>query len=141
MQYYAVEKGNKILHGQFLCVLLKLKVWSPVFQKINIKPSEAVQSPFRNAPHNLQEVLFVMGGRSLDDSDVEDEEEDGEQEIRIHPRNCAFYNTKLRKDRLTSDSLTLLDVKKHLTNYCMSSVIKKILYIVCSFHRAMASAT
>ncbi|XP_051752756.1 kelch-like protein 30 isoform X2 [Ctenopharyngodon idella] len=42
---------------------------------------------------NLQEVLFVMGGRSLDDSDDEDEDED--EGRRLHPRNCGFYNPKL----------------------------------------------
>ena len=40
---------------------------------------------------NLQEVLFVMGGRSLDD---EDEDEDEESDPRVQPRNCAFYNIK-----------------------------------------------
>lgn len=45
---------------------------------------------------NLQEVLFVMGGRSLDDSDDEDEDEDADR--RLHPRNCGFYNPKLGKD-------------------------------------------
>lgn len=70
---------------------------------MNKKPGESSNSPFRNTPHNLQEVLFVMGGRSLDDSDEEDEEEGGEQEVRIHPRNCAFYNTRLRKDCIISD--------------------------------------
>ena len=44
---------------------------------------------------NLQEVLFVMGGRSLDDAD-EDEEEDEERDPSIQPRNCAFYNIKTR---------------------------------------------
>ncbi|GAA6102596.1 kelch-like protein 30 [Tachysurus ichikawai] len=66
-------------------------------EKINITPGESAQSPSRTTTHNLQEVLFVMGGRSLDDSDEEDEEEDGERQIRIHPRNCAFYNTKLHQ--------------------------------------------
>ncbi|KAL0191031.1 hypothetical protein M9458_013729, partial [Cirrhinus mrigala] len=44
---------------------------------------------------NLQEVLFVMGGRSLDDSDDEDEDEDEDRDRRLHPRNCGFYNPKL----------------------------------------------
>ncbi|XP_051986689.1 kelch-like protein 30 isoform X2 [Xyrauchen texanus] len=43
---------------------------------------------------NLQEVLFVMGGRSLDDSD-EDENDDEERDARLQPRNCGFYNPKL----------------------------------------------
>lgn len=50
---------------------------------------------------NLQEVLFVMGGRSLDDSDDEDdsdEDEDRDPRLqRLLPRNCAFYNTKTSK--------------------------------------------
>lgn len=54
-----------------------------------------------------------MGGRSLDDSDEEDGEEEGEN--RIHPRNCAFYNTKLRKKRLSADLFRLNDVNKYLT--------------------------
>lgn len=74
-----------------------------------------------------------MGGRSLNDSDEEDEEEDGEQEVRIPPRNCAFYNTKLRKD----GRLALLMLKTSVILY----IYKKIYIIVCSFHRAMASAT
>lgn len=45
---------------------------------------------------NLQEVLFVMGGRSLDDSDDDsDEDEDRDPRLqRLLPRNCAFYNTR-----------------------------------------------
>lgn len=46
---------------------------------------------------NLQEVLFVMGGRSLDDSDDDDSDEDEERDPRLQrllQRNCAFYNTK-----------------------------------------------
>lgn len=74
-----------------------------MFQKIDVNQGELAHSLFQNTPHNPQEVLFVMGGRSLDDSDEEDEEEHGEQEVRIHPRNCAFYNTKLRKDDFTAD--------------------------------------
>lgn len=45
----------------------------------------------------LQEVLFVMGGRSLDDSDDEDSDEDEDRDPRLQRlllRNCAFYNTK-----------------------------------------------
>lgn len=50
---------------------------------------------------NLQEVLFVMGGRSLDDSDDEDDsDEDEDRDPRLQrqpPNNCAFYNTKTSK--------------------------------------------
>ncbi|KAK3574449.1 hypothetical protein QTP86_006614 [Hemibagrus guttatus] len=45
----------------------------------------------------VRSVVCDLGGRSLDDSDEEDEEEDGERQIRSHPRNCAFYNTKLNQ--------------------------------------------
>ncbi|KAM9483259.1 kelch-like protein 30 [Clarias gariepinus] len=64
-------------------------------EKINLKQGEPGQKNAQNTHHILQEVLFVMGGRSLDDSDEEDGEEEGEN--RIHPRNCAFYNTKLQQ--------------------------------------------
>lgn len=51
---------------------------------------------------NLQEVLFVMGGRSLDDSDEEDDsDEDEDRDPRLQRlllRNCAFYNTKTSTD-------------------------------------------
>jgi len=43
---------------------------------------------------NLEEVLLVMGGRSLDDSDDEDDEDEEDRDPRLVPRNCAFYNTK-----------------------------------------------
>lgn len=52
---------------------------------------------------NLQEVLFVMGGRSLDDSDEDDSDEDEDRDPRLQrllPRNCAFYNTKTSKNIL-----------------------------------------
>lgn len=35
----------------------------------------------------------MMGGRSLDDSDNEDEDDE-----RLQPRNCGFYNPKLGKN-------------------------------------------
>lgn len=43
---------------------------------------------------NLQEVLLVMGGRSLDDSDDDDDSDEEDRDPRLLPRNCAFYNTK-----------------------------------------------
>lgn len=46
---------------------------------------------------NLQEVLFVMGGGSLDDSDNDDSDDDEDRDPRLQRllhRNCAFYNTK-----------------------------------------------
>lgn len=50
---------------------------------------------------NLQEVLFVMGGRSLDDLDDEDDDEDEDRDRRLHSRNCGFYNPKLGKDNFS----------------------------------------
>ncbi|KAG9341571.1 hypothetical protein JZ751_019084 [Albula glossodonta] len=59
---------------------------------------EAVQSVLR------EEVLFVMGGRSLDDSDDEDEDdEEEERDARMLPSNTAFYNTKTRQWHLLPD--------------------------------------
>uniref|UniRef100_A0A3B5LBD1 Kelch-like family member 30 n=1 Tax=Xiphophorus couchianus TaxID=32473 RepID=A0A3B5LBD1_9TELE len=48
---------------------------------------------------NLQEVLFVMGGRSLDDEDDNDSDEDDNADPRLQrlpSKNCAFYNTKTK---------------------------------------------
>ncbi|TRZ01689.1 hypothetical protein DNTS_015867 [Danionella cerebrum] len=50
---------------------------------------------FPQSAFNLQEVLLVMGGRSLDDSDDEEEDEDESRVGQLHPRNCGFYNPKL----------------------------------------------
>lgn len=44
-------------------------------------------------PH-LQEVLFVMGGCSLDDSHDDDDNEEEERMSATPPRNCAFYNKR-----------------------------------------------
>ncbi|KAM4739316.1 kelch-like protein 30 isoform 1-T1 [Anableps anableps] len=49
---------------------------------------------------NLQEVLFVMGGRSLDDEDDNDSDEDEDTDPRFQrlpSKNCVFYNTKTKK--------------------------------------------
>ncbi|XP_061592989.1 kelch-like protein 30 [Cololabis saira] len=47
---------------------------------------------------NLQEVLFVMGGRSLDGSDDEaDSDEEEDRDPRLLSKNCAFYNTRTKK--------------------------------------------
>lgn len=45
----------------------------------------------------MQEVLFVMGGHSLDDSDDYDTDEEEARDPRLQRqlyKNCAFYNTK-----------------------------------------------
>ncbi|MBN3272040.1 KLH30 protein, partial [Polyodon spathula] len=46
---------------------------------------------------SLQEVLFVIGGRSADDSDDDEEGEEEEGQPRSGHRNAAFYNTKTRE--------------------------------------------
>uniref|UniRef100_A0A8C2XAL3 Kelch like family member 30 n=1 Tax=Cyclopterus lumpus TaxID=8103 RepID=A0A8C2XAL3_CYCLU len=53
-------------------------------------------SEFTPPQPNLQEVLLVMGGRSLDDSDGEDDEDEEDRDPRLVHRNCAFYNTKTK---------------------------------------------
>ena len=65
---------------------------------MNLGPGEVVDGGSESPQPNLQEVLFVMGGRSLDDSDDEDEDED--RDPRLLPRNCGFYNTKTSKPTL-----------------------------------------
>ncbi|XP_076736576.1 kelch-like protein 30 isoform X2 [Maylandia zebra] len=61
--------------------------------------TEAVEKIYRESPQpNLEEVLFVMGGHSMDDEDDSDEEEDRDPRLeRLQPRNCAFYNTKTKR--------------------------------------------
>ncbi|XP_061894337.1 kelch-like protein 30 [Entelurus aequoreus] len=58
-------------------------------------------NPSASPQPNLQEVLFVMGGRSLDDENSdEDSDEDDEpslRERRPQPGNCTFYNTKTKE--------------------------------------------
>ncbi|XP_053287372.1 kelch-like protein 30 [Pleuronectes platessa] len=63
--------------------------------------SEYLDSVMSQSPQpNLQEVLFVMGGRSLEDEDSDDSDEDEDRDPRLRrllPRNCAFYNTKTKQ--------------------------------------------
>lgn len=66
-------------------------------QKREMTGGQSEQRGTQNAL-NLQEVLFVMGGRSLNDSDDEDGDEDEDRDNRLHPRNCGFFNPKLGKD-------------------------------------------
>ena len=56
-----------------------------------MRPGTSEEQISRITQHNLQEVLFVVGGRSLDD----DEDEDEEDEDTLPPHNCAYYDTKL----------------------------------------------
>ncbi|KPP71023.1 kelch-like protein 30-like, partial [Scleropages formosus] len=70
---------------------------------LDLHPGALVQRSSQSPQPNLQEVLFVMGGRSLDDSDDEGDEEEEGRPQRILPRNCAFYNTKSRQWHLLPD--------------------------------------
>uniref|UniRef100_A0A3B5B050 Kelch like family member 30 n=1 Tax=Stegastes partitus TaxID=144197 RepID=A0A3B5B050_9TELE len=67
-------------------------------EKMDLAPEYLDRLNSQSPQPNLQEVLFVMGGRSLDDSDDEDdsdEDEDRDPRLqRLLSRNCAFYNTK-----------------------------------------------
>lgn len=72
---------------------------------MNLAPEYLDRVSSQSPQPNLQEVLFVMGGRSLDDSDDEDdsdEDEDRDPRLqRLLPRNCAFYNAKTSKNILS----------------------------------------
>ncbi|KAJ8375194.1 hypothetical protein SKAU_G00057740 [Synaphobranchus kaupii] len=74
-------------------------------EKMDLEPGTLVHGNSCSPQPNLQEVLFVMGGRSLDDSDDEDDDDDEEEEInsRLLPRNSAFYNTRTRQWHLLPD--------------------------------------
>lgn len=65
---------------------------------MNLAPDCVDRLGSQSPQPNLQEVLFVMGGRSLDDSDDEDDsDEEHERDPRLQRlllKNCAFYNTK-----------------------------------------------
>lgn len=70
-------------------------------EKLNLEAEYSDRLNSQSPQPNLQEVLFVMGGRSLDDED--DEEDSGDEEgrdprlQRLLSRNCAFYNTKTKQ--------------------------------------------
>ncbi|XP_035268869.1 kelch-like protein 30 [Anguilla anguilla] len=68
-------------------------------EKTDLEPGALVNGNPCSPQPNLQEVLFVVGGRSLDDSDDDDEDDDEEEEInsRSLPSNAAFYNTRTRQ--------------------------------------------
>ncbi|XP_029551287.1 kelch-like protein 30 [Salmo trutta] len=65
-------------------------------EKMDVKPGDVVQSGSPSPQPNLEEVLFVMGGRSLDDSDDEDDD-DEDRDPRLLPGNCGFYNPKTQQ--------------------------------------------
>ncbi|XP_010894725.2 kelch-like protein 30 [Esox lucius] len=64
-------------------------------EKMDVKPGELALNNSQSPQPNLQEVLFVMGGRSLDDDDEDGDEED--RDTRLLPRNCGFYNPKTQQ--------------------------------------------
>lgn len=70
-------------------------------EKLNLAPEYSDRLNCPSPQPNLQEVLVVMGGRSLDDEDDEedsDEEEDRDPRLqRLLSRNCAFYNIKTKQ--------------------------------------------
>lgn len=69
---------------------------------------------------NLEEVLFVMGGHSMDDEDDSDEDEDRDPRLeRLQPRNCAFYNTKTSKKKKQQQQKLFLPHLKF--QVCLSS--------------------
>lgn len=92
---------------------------------------------------NLQEVLFVMGGPSLDDSDDEDEDEDEDTDRRLHPRNCCFYNPKLGKDNFSwhSNSIGRITIMWNTYLFCILPVKSEytsrgnLLLTRCSFNK------
>ncbi|XP_063056387.1 kelch-like protein 30 [Engraulis encrasicolus] len=60
---------------------------------LDTRPGATEERLSRLPLHNLQEVLFVVGGRSLDDTDDEDEEDEDHTPI-LRPHNCAYYDMK-----------------------------------------------
>ncbi|KAM9849255.1 LOW QUALITY PROTEIN: kelch-like protein 30 [Aulostomus maculatus] len=71
-----------------------------LLQKLDLAPDYMDRVNSHSPQPNLQEVLFVMGGRSLDDSDEDDSDEDEDRDPRLQRilhRNCGFYNTKTKQ--------------------------------------------
>ncbi|XP_029286101.1 kelch-like protein 30 [Cottoperca gobio] len=69
-------------------------------EKMDLAQEQTDRLNSQSPQQNLEEVLLVMGGRSLDDSDDEEDsdEEDRDPRLqRLRPRNCAFYNTKTKQ--------------------------------------------
>ncbi|MBN3325552.1 KLH30 protein, partial [Atractosteus spatula] len=75
-----------------------------IHRELEMGPGDVLHGKPHGPQPNLQEVLFVIGGRSLDDSDDEDEEEQEEGRVTrpVH-RNTAFYNTKTCQWNLLPD--------------------------------------
>ncbi|CAG5861815.1 unnamed protein product [Menidia menidia] len=70
-------------------------------KKMDLEPAYSRTANCQSPQPNLQEVLFVMGGRSLEDEeDEEDSDEDEDRDPRLQRlllKNCAFYNTKTKQ--------------------------------------------
>ncbi|KAF3835740.1 hypothetical protein F7725_028298 [Dissostichus mawsoni] len=69
-------------------------------EKMDLAPEHTDSLSSKSPQPNLQEVLLVMGGRSLDDSDDEEDSDDEDRDPRLQrllPRNFAFYNTKTKQ--------------------------------------------
>ncbi|KAK7888619.1 hypothetical protein WMY93_024179 [Mugilogobius chulae] len=82
-------------------------VESVLKEKMSLVP-ECLDRASSRSPHlNLQEVLFVMGGRALDDSDNEEDSDEEERDPRLErlpPKNCAFYNTKTSNLKFSTEA-------------------------------------
>uniref|UniRef100_A0AAQ4RFR4 Kelch like family member 30 n=1 Tax=Gasterosteus aculeatus aculeatus TaxID=481459 RepID=A0AAQ4RFR4_GASAC len=66
-------------------------------EKMDLAPEYADRLESLSPQLNLQEVLLVVGGRSLDDSDDSEDEDEEDRDPRLLHRNCAFYNTKTKQ--------------------------------------------
>ncbi|KAL3046814.1 hypothetical protein OYC64_021111 [Pagothenia borchgrevinki] len=69
-------------------------------EKMDLAPEHTDSLSSKSPQPNLQEVLLVMGGRSLDDSDDEEDSDDEDRDPRLQrllPRNFAFYNTTTKQ--------------------------------------------
>lgn len=99
---------SDVTHAFAFCpaAIPRLKEPLHLFQKMDLAPECSDQDNPQSPQPNLQEVLFVMGGRSLDESDNEeesDEDEDRDPRLqRLMSANCAFYNTKTSTNFLTT---------------------------------------
>lgn len=67
-------------------------------EKMRLSPESMERANSQSPQQSLQEVLFVMGGRALDDEDDDDEDEERDPRLeRPPPKNCAFYNTRTKQ--------------------------------------------
>ncbi|XP_054916804.1 kelch-like protein 30 isoform X2 [Poeciliopsis prolifica] len=97
---------------------------------------------YQSPQPNLQEVLFVMGGRSLDDEDDNDSDEDDNRDPRLQrlpSKNCAFYNTKTsttsaqveveRYDPYSNSWALTCPALKYVTNFTATACFGKLFVI------------